>query len=90
MLETDQYAHVLLFVCPHCGLPLSAACISVKSNLESAQAESFTPHCPCGWSGEIPGAMALKHWVQPWPSPVPVAPGEPGSCDPNALSQAAR
>jgi hypothetical protein len=90
MSENHQYAHVLLFACPHCGRPLSAACVSVKSNLESAQKEAFTPHCPCGWTGEVPGATALKHWVEPWSNPIAVVPGEPGSCDSNPLSRVTR
>jgi hypothetical protein len=90
MPENNQYAHVLLFACPHCGRPLSAACVSVKSNLEGAQAEFFAPHCPCGWIGEVPGATALRHWVEPWDYAVPVAPGDAGSCDPNPLSRAVR
>ena len=73
----SQYAHVLLFACPHCGRPLSSACVSANKNLEIAEAKWFTPHCLCGWSGGVSGVTAVKHWVEPWLRSVPP---EPHSC----------
>jgi len=34
----EQYAHVLLFACPHCGRPLASACFNAKTSLEDADA----------------------------------------------------
>ena len=80
MPNFEQYVHVLLFACPHCGLPLTATCLSGKRNLEIAEANWFKPACQCGRSVGIPGVAALRHWVEPWPYVPPVAAGEPGTC----------
>lgn len=80
MRNTEQYAHVLLFACPHCGLPLTAACLSGKKNLEIAEANWFKPTCHCGWSAEMSGVTALRHWVETWLHKAPLTPGEPGAC----------
>jgi hypothetical protein len=69
---TDQYAHVLLFACPRCDRPLSATCLSDQRNLEGAEGTWFSPHCHCGWTGDVAGVTAMKHWVEPWPRPVRV------------------
>jgi hypothetical protein len=67
---TEQYAHVLLFACPRCDRPLSATCLSDQRNLEGAEGTWFSPHCHCGWTGDLAGVTAMKHWVEPWPRPV--------------------
>jgi hypothetical protein len=90
MPNGEQYAHVLLFACTLCGRPLSSTCLSTRSNLEIAEAEWFTPHCPCGWSGDIAGVTAAGHWVKSWHADVPTAPGEPGICDGPSLNREAR
>ena len=78
-LETAaRFAHVLLFECPQCGRPLASACASIAESLEQADAHWFSPHCHCGWSGNVIGLVAIKHWVEPWASSVPVG---AGSCD---------
>jgi hypothetical protein len=90
MSNSEQYVHVLLFACPICERPLSATCVSVRSNLETAEAQWFTPHCHCGWTGELAGITATKHWVAPWRSKVQVLPGEAGSCEGNQFNNEAR
>ena len=76
-----QFAHVLLFACPRCGRPLASACVNAKMTLEDADAHWFNPHCPCGWTGDVTGLSAIKHWVQAWPNPLPIGHDVPGSCD---------
>jgi hypothetical protein len=90
MRDIEQYAHVLLFACPVCQRPLSATCVSTRSNLEVAETEWFTPHCHCGWTGKLAGVVAIQHWVQSWSSKTLLLPGEPGSCDENPLSHEVR
>jgi GlcNAc-PI de-N-acetylase len=83
-LLPDQVAgenHVLLFVCPVCERPLASACTSSRRNLEIAEAEWFTPHCHCGWTGDVAGVTAIKHWVERWPGNPPMGVGESGLCD---------
>ena len=75
---TDQFAHVPLFSCPQCGTPLATACASHKRNLDQAEARWFNPHCHCGWTGDVIGVTAIKHWVEEWKQPVS---SEAGSCD---------
>jgi hypothetical protein len=77
----ETFAHVLLFACPMCARPLASACASTKQNLEVADAHWFTPHCHCGWSGDVIGVTAVKHWVESWNHAVPIGMNAPGSCD---------
>jgi predicted RNA-binding Zn-ribbon protein involved in translation (DUF1610 family) len=71
MNGTDQFAHVLLFSCPQCGRPLASVCANRALNLKEADAHWFTPHCQCGWSGEVIGVTAVRHWVEPWSDKAP-------------------
>jgi hypothetical protein len=77
----DKFAHVLLFACPKCGIPLASACASTERNLEVADGHWFNPHCPCGWTGPVLGGVAIKHWTERWPFPVKVDPDTLGSCE---------
>jgi hypothetical protein len=77
----EQFAHVLLFRCPACSRPLASACASDAVNLEPADAHWFTPRCHCGWSGDVIGITAIKHWVEPWKTAAPVRNGQAGACD---------
>jgi hypothetical protein len=79
--ETESYAHVLLFACPKCGIPLASACASREKNLEAADEHWFNPHCPCGWTDPVIGALALMHWVEPWKTAVGFEPNALGLCD---------
>ena len=76
-----QYAHVLLFACPQCGRPLASACFNSKTSLEDADAHWFNPHCHCGWTGEVSGVSAIKHWIQPWQYGIALGMDAPGSCE---------
>jgi hypothetical protein len=78
---TSSFAHVLLFACPRCGIPLASACASTDKNLEAADAHWFNPHCPCGWTGSVIGVEATKHWVEAWNIPVKLGPEAAGSCN---------
>ena len=78
----EQFAHVLLFACPKCARPLAAACVSTKRNLEVADEHWFTPHCFCGWTGDVIGFTAIRHWVEPWGVHAPAAKkNSAGTCD---------
>ena len=87
MSKVEQYAHVLLFSCPVCEKPLTAACVSTRSNLEIAQGEWFHPHCACGWAGDLAGVAAVKHWVEPWHASGTIVPGEGGVCDGGSINR---
>jgi hypothetical protein len=80
MHETAQYAHVMLFACPHCARPLVVTCISSNKSLELAEAAWFSPTCHCGWTGDLAGITATRHWVEPWHGKR-LAPGELGHCN---------
>jgi transcription elongation factor Elf1 len=71
MAANDQFAHVLLFSCPKCGRPLASTCTNQGLNLEEADAHWFASHCHCGWSGEVIGVTAVRHWVEPWSGKAP-------------------
>jgi hypothetical protein len=89
MVQNEQYAHVLLFACPHCERALVATCTSDSRSLEVAEANWYASACVCGWTGEIPGATAVKHWVEPWHGRR-LAQGDPGLCDPEATKEPVR
>jgi hypothetical protein len=78
---TQQFAHVLLFSCPECSRPLASACASPNRNLEVADAHWFNPHCRCGWTGDVMGVIAVKHWVEAWQADTSIRDGKGGSCD---------
>jgi hypothetical protein len=70
----DVFSHVLLFGCPKCGNPLAFTWMSTEKNLEGADAQRFDRTCACGWSGPLVGALALRHWIEPWRNPLDVEP----------------
>jgi hypothetical protein len=90
MSTSEQYAHVLLFACPACERPISATYLSTHSNLESAEAESFTLHCHCGWAGKLTGVSTVKHLVESWRREIRLSPSAEGSCDGNSLNRVER
>ena len=69
-MEAMEYAHVFLFRCPACHGGLTAVCFNFESNLETADGQVLRRTCDCGWTGELVGFMAVRHWVQPWESGV--------------------
>jgi hypothetical protein len=60
----ETYAHFFLFTCPTCRGYLASVCASSQSNLEIADAHVFSLGCQCGWTGELAGFTALRHWVE--------------------------
>jgi hypothetical protein len=82
-LLTDNYAHVMLFSCPDCGSPLATACASTKRNLEQAEAHWFSPRCHCGWTGDVMGVLAVRHWVEEWQEKLT---SQGGKCDGEPLT----
>ena len=58
------YAHFFLFVCPECRGYLASVCAGAQSNLEVSDAHVFNLHCGCGWTGQLAGFAALRHWVE--------------------------
>ena len=60
---SELYAHFFLFRCARCEGYLAAVCSSPQSNLEPADAHRFNLRCSCGWSGELLGCGAIRHWV---------------------------
>lgn len=84
---TSSFAHVLLFACPKCGVPLASAYASVEKNLEVADAHWFNTHCACGWTGSVIGIEAVQHWIEDWKIPVNLETGAAGSCDSKPLNK---
>ena len=61
---TEIYAHFFLFRCSACHGYLAAVCSSSQSNLEPADSHILDLRCQCGWTGELPGFAAMRHWVE--------------------------
>jgi len=68
MRPTEEYAHVFLLRCPACHGALTSVCFKSEGNLETADEHVFRPTCDCGWTGELAGFVAVRHWVQAWES----------------------
>jgi len=66
IVRTAEFAHVFLFRCPACHGAVTSVCFNSESNLEMADEEVLRPTCDCGWSGELSGFMAVRHWVHSW------------------------
>jgi hypothetical protein len=64
--EVRTFAHVLLFRCPQCSTPATAACSSKNMDREQIATRAFNHACKCGWSGKLRGLMAVQHWVECW------------------------
>jgi hypothetical protein len=64
--DTEPFVHVFLFRCPDRGCPISLALATGERNMEETDSRSFVLHCNCGWSGNLIGLEAKKHWVEPW------------------------
>jgi hypothetical protein len=60
------YAHILLFLCQGCNKPLPIPVMSGARNLEKIDADTFDVQCECGWTKEILGVEAVRHWVIEW------------------------
>jgi len=68
-----SYVHVLLFECQDCGCPVPSALTSEHRNVEDADTRALRLNCSCGWSGQLSGTDARRHWVEQWHSDEPSA-----------------
>ncbi len=66
MDTTAAFVHVLLFECRHCESPIPAAATSDNRSLEVIDGGSFPLRCSCGWSANLNGTDAKRHWVELW------------------------
>ena len=66
MARMAEYAHVFLFRCESCDGALTSVCFKTECNLETADEQVFRSACDCGWTGELMGFVAVRHWVQSW------------------------
>ena len=63
-----RYAHILLFACPECYLPISVSRISDYGNLEKIDAQKLNIWCHyCHSSADVLAVLAKKHTVESWP-----------------------
>jgi hypothetical protein len=62
----EQFAHVMLFECPNCTLAISLTQTRDMRSFEDIDGHSYTIECSCGWSGNLLGAFARRHWVERW------------------------
>ena len=60
---SETCVHSLLFECPTCKGPLLLKCSRLEENLEVVDGSTFALQCGCGWSGDLIGLAALRHWV---------------------------
>jgi hypothetical protein len=64
----DRYVHVLLFVCPECGLPVVISRVSAEKNSEDVDAQRLHITCSyCDPSFNVTAVTAKKHYVENWP-----------------------
>jgi len=59
-----KFLHVLRFKCPKCGESINATRSTEHMSREQGAGLIFEPACKCGWSGKLPGFMALRHSVR--------------------------
>jgi hypothetical protein len=59
-----KFIHVLRFKCPKCSESINAARSTEHMSREQAACLIFEPACKCGWTGKLPGFIALRHSVQ--------------------------
>jgi len=61
------YAHLLQFRCRRCEQPIAIVVRSEAANLERVEGDSYRLECQCGWSEDLLGVEAARHWVvTPW------------------------
>lgn len=63
-----RYAHLLLFACPECHLPVAISRVSTSKNLEVVDGESLHIMCSyCEKSSDVVAVAAKSHYVEEWP-----------------------
>jgi aspartate carbamoyltransferase regulatory subunit len=63
----NRYAHVLLFECPECILPIAISRISKDKNLEKIDSERIRLRCSyCDESFDVHAVDAKRHYVEDW------------------------
>ena len=65
--ENTLFFHVLLFECKQCSSPISAISTSNDKGVELLDRSFHLLSCSkCGWSGEMIGVEAKRHWAEEW------------------------
>jgi hypothetical protein len=64
---TEPFVHVLLFECSNCSCPIPSAITSHNKSMEHVDSRVIAVSCGCGWSGQVMGTDAKRHWVDEWP-----------------------
>jgi hypothetical protein len=72
----EPFVHVLLFECAKCSSPIPSAIRSDERSVEQIDARSMSVTCHCGWSAQLLGTEAKRHWVDHWPMAIPFAGGD--------------
>lgn len=67
--DHKDFVHVLLFECLSCRLPVVSALTTESKSIEYVDLNLHNVACICGWSGEMSGLEAKRHWVEPWRPP---------------------
>jgi hypothetical protein len=64
-----RFAHVLLFQCPDCRLPVSVARIADEGNFEGIDVGTIEINCSyCNTLADVSAISAIKHYVEQWPN----------------------
>jgi hypothetical protein len=58
-----------------CGRPLTVVRESRHSDRDDTAILGFKLSCPCGWTGELAGLVAVHHWVEPWDEVIEASAG---------------
>jgi hypothetical protein len=62
-----RYAHVLLFICPECDLPVAVSRVSTEKNLESVDVQRLHIKCSyCEKESDVIAVAAKRHYVEDW------------------------
>ncbi|HTQ95658.1 MAG TPA: hypothetical protein VMH89_02570 [Candidatus Acidoferrum sp.] len=62
-----RYAHILVFSCPDCNLPIAITRISNEKNLEKVDAEALDIRCSyCESTTHMSAVNAKLHYVESW------------------------
>lgn len=65
--SSARFAHVLLFACRDCHLPVTKVVIAPERNMETVAANQMNIRCEfCGLTNYVIGASARRHTVEEW------------------------